>query len=194
MVDTSQDLLNNVQADPQSQEWSRFVRIYTPLIVRWLERFDVAIADRPDLTQEVLLAAASSIESFQHSGRIGAFRTWLRTITLNRCRRHWQAKKRSLTQAQIDSVDQQLDEFADPHSELTAAWDAEHDAFVLQGLFETLAREFDQTAITAFVQVTMQQLPVADVARQLGWPVGRVYKVKYRIMKRLNECAGRYLD
>ena len=150
--------------------------------------------DIPDLTQDVLLAAAKDISVFEHNGRQGAFRAWLRTVTLNRCRRHWNTIQRTVTKVNDSSVEKELLEFADPKSELTDIWNAEHDAFVLKGLFEMLEREFDEQTLQVFLRVTIYQHSPTEVAKDNGWLVGKVYKAKFRIMKRLRECAMTYLD
>ena len=193
-MDTSKNLLRNAQADPRSDAWNRFVRIYTPLISRWLNRFGVSPNDIPDLTQDVMLAAATELENFEHNGRTGAFRSWLRTVALFRCRRHWRKQKAHDAVTHFDSVNQHLNELADEESDLTQQWDSEHDAFVLRGLFELLEREFDEQTLRVFFQLTINEQPPLDVATEFGVPIGTIYKSKFRVMKRLREFAARYLD
>ena len=140
MVDTSLNLLRSAKSDFRSETWNRFVRIYTPLISRWLSRFGVSMSEVPDLTQDVLLAAATQMSRFEHNGRRGAFRSWLRAVSLNRCRRHWQKKQRQVSIERFEAVTQQLNDLSDPTSELAEMWDKEHDQYVLRGLFEILER------------------------------------------------------
>ena len=84
-MDTSHNLLRHAKSDFESEAWDRLVYIYEPLIVRWLTRFGISVRDIPDITQEVFLAAAHDLVRFEHNGRPGAFRNWLKTIALNRC-------------------------------------------------------------------------------------------------------------
>ncbi len=63
--------------------WDRLVAIYTPLLDSWLTAAGLQAADREDLTQRVLEILVRKLPEFEHSGRPGAFRTWLRGITVN---------------------------------------------------------------------------------------------------------------
>ena len=194
MVDTSHNLLRDAKADFRSENWNRFVRIYSPLIARWLSRFGASTAEIPDLTQDVLLAASTDLARFEHNGRKGAFRNWLRTVALHRCRRHWQQKQRQITAHQFDTASQQIDELSDPRSELSEMWDREHDEYVLRGLFELLERDFDGTSLEVFRRLTILGESPAECAQRFGWTIGRVYKVKYRVMRRLRENGQMFLE
>lgn len=60
-------------------------RLYRPLILTWLNHQGEPRSDLGDLGQEVLLiSVVKHLPSFQHSGRRGTFRTWLRTIVCGR--------------------------------------------------------------------------------------------------------------
>jgi RNA polymerase sigma-70 factor (ECF subfamily) len=87
---TRQSLLLRAQTgDPAS--WEHLVTIYQPLIRGWLRQQAVHPQDADDLTQEVLTILARQLPRYQHSGRTGSFRSWLRTITVNRAREYWRA-------------------------------------------------------------------------------------------------------
>jgi RNA polymerase sigma-70 factor (ECF subfamily) len=192
-VDTSLDLLRRAQLSFGSEAWNRFVRIYTPLIARWLGRFGISETDVPDLTQDVLLTAAMELREFEHNGRRGAFRTWLRLIARNRCRRHWERHRREIS-LEAETMLSKLDELADPQCELIRTWDREHDAYVLRGLFDALERYFDPKTLQVFHEVMFLEQSPVEVARKHGWPVGRVYKAKFRVIQRLRENGQRFLE
>ena len=82
-----------------------------------------------------------------------------------------------------------MDELADQHSELTELWDAEHDQHVLKGLMEILKREYGPESLQVFYELTMLEHSPVDVAEAHGWTLGRVYKLKFRMMKRLRELG-----
>ena len=68
--------------------------LYGPLIRRWLQQHDTPEADADDLAQEVLLVLARDLGDFDHNGRTGAFRLWVRSITANRLRDYWRRTDR----------------------------------------------------------------------------------------------------
>src|SRR5436305_915680 len=92
MPETSHSLLERLRSQPDSMGWRRLVELYTPLIRAWMRRHDIPAHDADDLLQEVLSAVVRDLPHFDHDGRCGALRRWLRTITLNRLRNYWRAR------------------------------------------------------------------------------------------------------
>ena len=86
MLQTSASLLERLHDPADSDAWSRMVDLYTPLIRAWLGRYGLADSDVDDISQTVLSAVVANLPRFQHNGRVGAFRSWLRTITVNSLR------------------------------------------------------------------------------------------------------------
>ncbi len=180
---TSISLLNRVKADPKSEAWERMVDIYGPLISHWLRRSGVDEDDVSDLCQEVLFVLTQGIEGFDHNGRNGAFRNWLRMIAVNRMRRHWRSKKKSVQQtADSDSV---LDQLEDPNSSLTRKWDEEHDRYVLNRILQMVKNDFEDKVLETFCRLTVQGQTASQVASDLGITKANVYKYKFRVMQRL---------
>src|SRR5688572_30051070 len=83
MPSTHFSLLTAAQAG-SDQAWTRLVELYRPLLYRWLRRQDVPHDDAEELTQDVLSVVVQEIGRFQHNGRLGGFRRWLREITVHR--------------------------------------------------------------------------------------------------------------
>ena len=84
MDETSLSLLERLRQSPENEGWNRLSDLYAPLIRAWLRRYDVQDSDANDLVQEVLLAVSKDLGKFEHAGRPGAFRGWLRAILVNR--------------------------------------------------------------------------------------------------------------
>ena len=90
----SASFLSQVQADSDGQSWEVFLRTYEPTIHRRLKRHGVQSQDADDIVQEILTFVYRRIADFEHNGRQGAFRTWLRQIILNRVREFRRARRR----------------------------------------------------------------------------------------------------
>ena len=190
---TRQSLLLRAQTgDPGS--WKNLVELYRPLIVGWLRHQAVPVNEVDDLVQEILLAVAQSLPSFSHSGRVGAFRGWLRTIARNRACDFWRARGRQLQAAGGSGSAEAISQLEDPDSELNRMWDAEHDRYVLRCLLDLMELEFEPTTVQAFRRVTLEGASSSDVARELGLSVGAVYAAKSRVLGRLREEAEGLID
>src|SRR5271168_3972256 len=93
MAETSATLLERLNDRSDSIAWRRLVDLYSPLINGWLHRHGVSTDDAEDLTQEVLAVIVREVSRFRHNGRVGAFRTWLRTITINCLRQSLRSRR-----------------------------------------------------------------------------------------------------
>src|SRR5580658_6075393 len=90
---TSRSFLERVKANDAST-WDRLIFLYTPLVVHWCRRSELAEADIADILQEVFLAVASHIEAFRKERAGGTFRGWLKTIAQNKLRDHFRKRRR----------------------------------------------------------------------------------------------------
>src|SRR6201995_4487968 len=125
MDETRQSLLLRAQ-NGESNSWNDLMGLYRPLILGWLNRQGVPARDLEDLSQEVLLSVVMHLPAFQHSGRRGAFRSWLRTIACSRTTDYWRANDAAPAQGGSGAT-AALQEIADPDSALNRHWDEEHD-------------------------------------------------------------------
>ena len=142
-----------------------------------------------DLVQEVLMAVSKELKSFDHSGRPGAFRSWLRTILANRLRNFWRAQGRR-PQARGDSdIERRLQLLEDPASELSEIWNRQHDRHVVRRLLATTESSFEPSTWKAFCRVAIEGARPDLVATELGISLNAVFIAKFRVLKRLREEA-----
>ena len=83
-VSVLQRLVDSADVAAWERARREFVERYTPWIWHWLMRQGLQPADAEDVRQEALLKALMEIKGFEHNGRIGAFRAWLRWIVRHR--------------------------------------------------------------------------------------------------------------
>jgi RNA polymerase sigma-70 factor, ECF subfamily len=190
MAATSASLLARVRADPNSPDWRHLVELYDPLIRGWLGRQNVVGQDADDVAQEVLAVVVRRLRDFEHNQRTGAFRTWLKSITINCVRDHWKGKKHRPIQGDSDLQDW-LHQLQDPASDQSRQWDQEHDRHVTRHLLERLKDEFESKTWQAFSRVALDGVPAAEAARELGLSTNAVFIAKSRVLARLRqEAAG----
>src|SRR5262249_16682454 len=84
--------------------WDRLVALYTPLLDAWLTAAGLQPADREDLTQRALEILVRQLPDFEHSGRPGAFRAWLRGITVNLLREFWRGRPEPEAGSVLDQI------------------------------------------------------------------------------------------
>jgi RNA polymerase sigma-70 factor, ECF subfamily len=191
---TSRSLLQRARDPADSASWRRLTDLYTPLIRRWVRANLAQPADADDLVQEVLTTLVRELPRFEHNQRPGAFRAWLRSITLNRLREQWNSRRGDRQGTGDDAMTERLNQLEDPESPLARAWDEEHDRHVAQTLLESIRLEFQPATWLAFQQTVCEGRLAADVAAELGISVNAVLIGKSRVLKRLRQNAGDLLD
>jgi RNA polymerase sigma-70 factor (ECF subfamily) len=193
MHDTSVSLLDRLRDSPDAASWQRLVDLYTPLIQTWLRRQGLQLADADDLTQDVLAVLVRELPGFYHQ-RPGAFRSWLRTITVNRMRNFWRARQaRPAATGDSDFV-RALEQLADPHSELSGLWDREHDQRLVRRAMELIEPEFTPSTWQAFRRLAVDGAAVDAVAAELGLSANAVLIAKSRVFSRLRQEIGGLVD
>ncbi|MEO0530223.1 MAG: sigma-70 family RNA polymerase sigma factor [Planctomycetota bacterium] len=187
-------LLDRVRETQTGESWAEFVAIYDAMILNWLRQQSIADADAEDIRQEVMQTVVKEIGRFDHNGRRGAFRSWLRRITANRMRRLWQKRQRravALPKADLGSLADQLE---DDSSRLTHVWEADHDRFVLNRLLAMLDGRFAPNSLAAFRRLAIGQEEAETVAADLGMTIGAARVAQHRVLKALKELGEGLID
>jgi RNA polymerase sigma-70 factor (ECF subfamily) len=189
--DTSASLLEQLRDRGDAQAWQKLVLIYTPLMRAWLRPAALQPADMDDLTQRILEVVVRKLPQFQHDGRPGAFRAWLRAITVNRLREFWRARPPADQFAPSAAL---LEELEDPASDLCRWWDEEHNRHILNGLLHLIEHDFAANTWRAFQRVVLDELSADAVAAELGMTVNAVLIAKSRVLSRLRQEASGMVD
>ncbi len=191
MNTTSISLLGRARVDSESESWERLASIYTPLLRVWITKYGLQDSDADDLVQEVLLTVSRELPAFEHSGRTGAFRRWLRTILLHRVKSFWKSRNRLPNARGGSSVLVELRELEDETSNASRLWDTEHDEHVLARLLEQIRPRFEKTTWDAFCRQMYRREKGRDVAEELGISLKAVQLAKSRVLNALRvEAAG----
>ena len=193
-METSISLLDTLKGNVDDEAWQRLVQIYSPLIRGWLRRHSTAEHDLDDLVQEVLTVVVRRLPEFERQPRVGAFRCWLRTITVNCLRDFWRAKRIRPQATGGSDFQQILDQLADSESDMSRIWDEEHDRIVTERLLEIIKPNFNEKTWQAFKAVAMDDETPTDVAERLGMSVNAVFIAKSRVLSRLRQEGRGLVD
>src|SRR6516165_3686728 len=193
MHETRHSLLFRAQQGEENA-WKDLTGLYRPLIIGWLNRQGVPAGDLDDLAQEVLLSVVKHLPTFQHSGRRGAFRSWLRTVVCSRTTDYWRAIGANTPASGGSGATAALQQIADPDSDLNRQWDEEHDRYVLGCLVDLVEGEFEPATLLAFRRLALDGAGGAEVAEELGMSVAAVYRAKSRVLQRIRQEAQGLID
>lgn len=183
---TSASLLERLCLSGERQAWERFVDLYTPFLYYWARRVGLREDDASDLVQDVFALLLSKLPAFEYDpGR--SFRSWLRTVTLNRWREGGRKRAR---EASSDGVDWA----ALPADDAEPLWEAEYRQHVARRALELMKQDFAPSTWMACWEMVVNGRPAAQVAGQLGMTVGAVHAARCRVLARLREELAGLLD
>jgi RNA polymerase sigma-70 factor (ECF subfamily) len=196
MSETSPSLLDAARRDPHGEAWGRLLDVYAPLIRGWLKRTapDSQDSDIDDIVQEVLAVLVRKLPEFRREPRPGAFRRWLRSITVNCLRDFWRAQRLRPRAKGGSDFAALLEQLEDPESGLSRQWDQEHDDHVVRQLLALIRPHFQAGTWQAFVRVAVDGVAAEQVAAELGISVNAVFIAKSRVLTRLRQEGAGLLD
>ena len=190
---TSVSLLHRVRVADDSESWREFATLYERLIRGWLRTQGVQPSDADDIVQEVLVYVQREVAGFEHNGRNGAFRNWLRQVTINRLREFWRKKSRQRGSGGPDLGDI-ADQLADDKSGVSRVWRDEYNRHVVDHLLAQLSDRFQDKSLRAFREIVISERPAQDVADELGMSLGAVRVAQSRVLRMLREMGAELLD
>jgi RNA polymerase sigma-70 factor (ECF subfamily) len=195
-LSTSTTFLDRVR-QRDTEAWSRFAELYSPLVYRWARQSGLQSSDAADVVQEVFTAVARTIGSFQNDGPTASLRGWLWTITRNQVRLHFRRLKdrpaavggstanHFFGQQPADEASSVLIE----HGVAPASFDAQ--ASLVHRAVQLMRQDFQPQTWQAFWRLVVDGCSVAEVAEQLGLTPGAVRQAKFRVLTRLqSELEG----
>lgn len=187
MLTTSLTLLERLRQPGDQEAWRRFVHLYTPLLYHWTKRVGMQESDASDLIQEVLTLLVRKLGAFHYDQR-GSFRSWLRTVTLNKWREQ-QRRTKGVPETNRDALEQVA--IPDP---AVAFEEKEYCQQLVARALQLLEPEFSRATWRAFQEHVVAGRDAATVAEELGLRVGTVYAAKSRVLTRLRQELHGLLD
>ncbi|MEM1069689.1 MAG: sigma-70 family RNA polymerase sigma factor [Planctomycetota bacterium] len=190
--ETQLSMLARVQQTTVGQSWNEFAELYDGMIHGWLARQGVQSQDADDIRQEVMTVVLRRIGGFEHNGREGAFRAWLKMITSNCLRDFW--KKKSRRGGGGPDLGEMAAQLEDESSNLSSRWDAEHDRYVLNHLLDQISERLSEKSVQIFRRVAVEQESAESVANDLGMKLGAVRVAQHRVLNALKEAGEGLID
>jgi RNA polymerase sigma factor (sigma-70 family) len=194
MSETSLSLLERVRGDVTDEAWQKLTEVYSALLRSWLTRFEVGSTDADDLVQEVLLTLSRELRNFEHSGRPGAFRNWLRGILVHRLHDFWRSRKYRPAAIGGSAWAEELEQLADESSSVSCEWNLEHDRHVMARLLESVRPRFEPKTWEAFHRQLYGGQRADSIASELGMPLNSVYVARSRVLSALRREAAGLID
>lgn len=191
----STSLLVRVQA-MEAEAWARLVNVFSPIVYRWARSSGLSGSDSADVVQDVFVAVARNIGSFERQKQSASFRSWLATIARNRVRDCFRKRKNhpqgfggteALNQFNRVPDDSELPSENELEKSISLA---DLDQRLPIRVLEIVKSDCDPRTWQAFWLTTVVGDSASDVAERLSMGVASVYQAKSRILRRLRQRLG----
>lgn len=186
-IETRLSLLARIRDHSDGAAWRDFVAIYEPVIYRHARHRGLQDADAREVTQEVLMSVAASIERFDPE-RKTRFGSWLsrvaRNATIDRIRR-----RRERGSGRTDVI-RTLEQQPERDRDESIRFDSDRRRELFRWAAGRARGRFHATTWKAFWLTAVEGQSAASVARELGIREGAVYVARCRVLARLRELVA----
>ncbi len=184
---TRASLLIQIRDPGNRSAWQEFDEIYRPMLKRVALARGLDAADADDITQQCMVAVHNHIKSFEYDPAKGRFKSWIRTLANNRIRNL--RRVRRPYQPDDEDFDRTEGREQAPDAVFDRIWLETH----LQFCFRKIESELGRPDFLAFKNYVIDEQPVTEVCRELGLTPGRLYKIEWRVTRRMRQIMEEHL-
>lgn len=192
--ETRESLIIQIK-DPRNRDaWGKFIDLYRPVIHRIAVARGMQDADAQDLTQQVLIAVASSIGRWEKSSETTRFRHWLRRVARNAIvnavsrRPPDQAAGASSFEDLLNDLPERADNQNDHETDSLIELEYRRELYLRAAAY--VRTDVDPVTWRAFEMTVIGGMSNADAATELGKSIGTIYAARSRVMKRLRAAVA----
>ena len=189
MNSTSESLLLRLKHADDQNAWARFVQLYTPLLFYWARKNGLQTQDAADLVQDVLSIMFQKLPNFTYDPA-KSFRSWLRTVTLNRHREICRRKSIDV----FDATQSYLAKIPGDKNVAESTWDLDYQKSLFASAMNLLEPEFQPKTWRALKLFVTTDRQAAEIAKECGVSPWTIYAAKGRLMSRLREELDELLE
>lgn len=172
--------------------WSEFVCAYEPFLMRLVRSQGTPERHVADVTQQLLISIAKSIDGWKPDGGTASFRRWLGCVARNVVIKFMVRERKQITGEGGSDFLQALTETVDPS--IDAELQRQYERELILWASERTRSEFREASWRAFWETEIVGRSISDVATELGVSVGSIYMSRSRIFARIRAMIEEVLN
>ncbi|MCG3125634.1 MAG: hypothetical protein CHACPFDD_00459 [Phycisphaerae bacterium] len=181
MDTTRPSLLLRIRDGRDQTAWVEFDALYRPILERFAAARGLRGPDVDDVVQHCMAAIHRHIGGFDYDPRRGRFRGWLATLANNFVRNL--ARRGREQPASGGAFELPNTREPSPDEAFERIWTEEH----LRHCLRAVREQTDGATFDAFHRYAILEEPAEQVARDSGLTAQQLYKLKWRLTRRLRE-------
>jgi RNA polymerase sigma-70 factor (ECF subfamily) len=190
--ETRDTLIRRLPDAGDVEAWNAFLEIYEPLLFRLARRKGLQEADAQDFVQEVLAAVANAVGRWLDDRERGSFRVWLFRIASNLAINFLTRRKHQRLGSGDSRIARLLEEQPANAADSAELFLKEYRRELFRWAAECVREQVSEKQWKVFWLTSVEERPIAEVARHFGMSVGSVYIARSRITKRIRDMIQRH--
>ncbi len=189
LLPTRQTLLTRLRDCQDQAGWREFFDTYWRLIYSVARKSGLNDTEAQDVVQDTFIYLTRRMPRFHYDRARGSFKSWLRVVTRSRinvyCRKEKAREELVREPLSSDPGDDDLpdalpDQAAESQDEV---WQLEWEQNLVNTAFRRLRAKVSSQQLLIFRLTTVEELPLAQVAKKLGVSLAQVYLARHRVGK-----------
>ena len=190
--ETRHSLIVRLKDQRNDLAWTEFVCAYEPFLTRLVRKQGTPDRHVADVSQQLLIAIAKSVDGWKPDGKVASFRRWLGRVARNVVIKYMVRERKQVTgQGGSDflTLTEEL-----PDASVDAEQARRYEQELILWAAELVRGEFRESSWRAFWATQIDGRSVADVAEELGVTTGSIYMSRSRILARFRSHIEDVLD
>ena len=181
--DTRHSLIVRLKDSRNDLAWTEFVCAYEPFLTRLVRKQGTPERHVADVTQQLLIAIAKSVDGWKPDGKTASFRRWLGCVARNVVIKFMVRERKHVTGEGGSDFLKALTETIDPS--IDAELQRQYEQELILWAAERVRLEFRESSWQAFWETEIVGRSIADVSEDLRVSIGSVYMSRSRIFARI---------
>ena len=193
---TRSSLLLRLKNWDDKKSWQEFDGMYRKLVYGYSRRSGLSHEESEEVTNDVFVRVAKTIQEFESNPDKGSFRGWLMNLA------HWRVTDKFRSRPRDAQAPHRvapgdrtatIERIQDPHCE-DDLWDKEWQERLLDTAFERIGRRTQAKHLQIFELHFRQHWSVVRISRAMNINPAAVYLINHRLTKQLTAEVGKLRD
>ena len=190
--ETRHSLIIRLKDQRNNLAWTEFLCAYEPFLLRLVRKQGTPERHVADVSQQLLIAIAKSVEGWEPDGKSASFRRWLGCVARNVAIKFMMRERKQITGQGGSDFLTVLEEAID--SSVNGELPHQYQQELILWAAERVRSEFRESSWRAFWETEVAGRSIAEVSKDLGVSVGSVYMSRSRIFARIRVIIEEVLD
>jgi RNA polymerase sigma-70 factor (ECF subfamily) len=190
--ETRHSLIVRLKDQRNNLAWTEFICAYEPFLMRLVRKQGTPERHVADVSQQLLITIAKSVEGWTPDGKSASFRRWLGCVARNVVIKFMMRERKQITGQGGSDFLTLLEDVADVS--INADEIKRYEQELILWAAEQVRSEFRENSWRAFWETQVEGRSVVDVAKELGVKTGAIYMSRSRVFARIRSRIEEVLD